>query len=192
MWAAYIRFCSLYKYMHDKGHPAAKSKEVPFPELPMAYAGSYNDGGQDIFAKFSIHLCLNPDVAGNSELYNIANERKCHSLAERWPTVAEHFGLVGLPPVEPGHSEHRRTEAWMVEHADMLDKMLKDTGVGLPSMDYDYVGDFLCGILAITHDLRLDKARSTGFMEEESFCSSFHKCFTRYEKVGRVYTGSKA
>ncbi|KAH7040355.1 uncharacterized protein B0I36DRAFT_9048 [Microdochium trichocladiopsis] len=189
MWAHYIRFCSIYKYLHDNGHPAAESKEVPFPELPMACEGTYNDGGQDTFAKFSIHLCLNPDVAGNSELYNIANERVCHSMAYRWPIVARKFGLVGVPPVEPGHAHYRRTDVFLAEHADVAERLAKQHGVDLPGMDYVFEGDTMSGLMSLKHGLCLDKARSTGFTAEESFEVSFSNCLERYTKAGRVYTG---
>ncbi|KXJ96791.1 hypothetical protein Micbo1qcDRAFT_211019 [Microdochium bolleyi] len=191
MWAHYIKFCSIYRYLHDTGHPACQSKEVPFPELPMAYAGSYNDGGQDTFARFSIHLCLSPDVAGNSELYNIADEARCYTMADRWPVVAARFGLVGVPPVLPGHKEYRRTHDFMVEHDDVVDRLAKEHGVSLRGMDCVLDGDLMSGLMSLHHGLSLDKARSMGFSAERPFEIAFGDVFDRYARTGGVYTGSK-
>lgn len=191
MWAHYIKFCSIYKYLHDTGHPACRSSEVPFPELPMACDGSYNDGGQDTFARFSIHLCLNPDAAGNSELYNIADEERCRTMADRWPVVAARFGLVGGPPVLPGHAEYRRTHDFMVENNDVVGKLAERHGVSLRGMDCVLDGDTMSGLLSLHHGLSLDKARATGYSAERSFEVAFGDVFDRYIKTGCVYTGSK-
>lgn len=185
----YMNYLSTYKFMHEQGHPAAASKEIPFPAPPGSYHTVYNDGGQDSFARFSIHLCLHPDAAGNSELYNIGDSSKPANMAERWPFICSLFGLVGVPPIEKLDPKFRLPVSFVEDHSDMVKRLSKEKGVELQGIG---MGKGLEGwqeLFTFNHDLCLDKARATGFEEETTYQETWRIVFDRYVGAKRAYYG---
>ena len=184
-----MNFLSLYKFMHETGHPDAASAKVPFPSAPVSYSPVSNDGGQDIFARFSIHLCLNPDKAGTGELYNIGDESKPRSMADRWPAVCAMYGLEGVAPVEPGSPEYRTPVKFAKAHQDQVKKLEEEKGVQLQGIGLEEGLEMWMEHFDFDHDLILDKARSTGFKEELSYQEAWKKVFERYAQAKKAYLG---
>ncbi|KAI0013577.1 hypothetical protein F4779DRAFT_342965 [Xylariaceae sp. FL0662B] len=183
--AMLMNFLSLYKFMHETGHPAAASKEVPFPGPPASYPPVYNDGGQDIFARFSIHLSLHPDAAGNSELYNIADTAQPCSFAERWPFFCSLYGLVGVPPAA---DKPWRPVGFVTEHAGEVERLARERGVELQGIGLSL--DLFLDFLTFNHHVALDKARAVGFQDESSVQQTWGTMLDRYVRAGKAYRGA--
>lgn len=185
----YANFLSLYKFMHEKGHPAASSKAVAFPASPVSYHNLSTDCSQDIFARFSIHLCLHPERAGNSELYNIGDSAKGISLADRWPRICSLFGLEGKDPVDKSDPTFVLASRFVAEHADEVERLRQEKGVELQPISRTQVMEAWMDIFSFDTEQCLDKARATGFVEELTVEESWQTVLDRYVKTKRVYFG---
>jgi nucleoside-diphosphate-sugar epimerase len=195
LYGMYNNFLSVYKYMHEKGHRDAQSESVPFPAPPASAATLFQDGGQDIFARFSIYLCLHPERAGNSELYNIGDSTQPLSMADRWPTMCKMYGLVGAPAVEKDDPRYLKPVSFVYDHMDMVKELLLFKGVKLQEVGLDTgkkSAEEWMESFTKNHDFVLDKARSTGFTEEMSFEESFGNVLGRYARAKKVYLGESA
>ncbi|KAL1963162.1 hypothetical protein VTN77DRAFT_8595 [Rasamsonia byssochlamydoides] len=115
--AFFMNYLSLYAYVHGRG------TRVPFPGSPASWDILSNDGGQDIFARFSIHILLHPDKAGNAESYNIADSVKPESFSSRWPLICSYFGLIGEPPLAPDDPNFISPGRFIKEHQKELEEM---------------------------------------------------------------------
>lgn len=184
-----MNFLSVYKFMHDTGHPDAASEEVPFPSAPDSYHALSNDGGQDIFARFSIHLCLYPDRAGTGELYNIGDEVTLRSMSERWPAICALYGLKGVAPVEPGTPEYRTPVKFSQAYPDQIEELKKEKGVELQGISLEGPLEMWMEHFNFNHDLILDKSRSVDFSEELRYDEAWRKVFERYAEVKKAYLG---
>lgn len=189
MPAVYMNFLSLYKFMHETGHPAASSKEVPFPASPGSYHSRFNDGGQDIFARFSIHLCLHPDKAGTSELYNIGDSAEGKSMADRWPFICSLFGLEGKDPLEKSDPRYVLPVSFVAEHADVAERLRLDKGVELQDVGQGLITEAWMEKFTFDHDFCLAKARATGFEDELTIEESWKMVLDRYVLAKRAYRG---
>lgn len=186
-----MNFLSVYKFLHEQGHPDAKAKEVPFPAPVEAYHTLWNDGGQDIFAEFSIHLCLHPDAAGNSEVYNIGDAAAPASMADRWPVVCALFGLTGVPPVDDASDPAFVLPAAFVKaHPEAVARLREDKGVVLQEVALGGFLERFGEFFAFHHHFSVDKARRTGFAHELSLEDSWRMVFDRYHKAKRCYYGA--
>lgn len=184
-----MNFLSVYKFLHERGHPDAASTDIPFPAPPSSYHSVFNDGGQDIFARFSIHLCLHPDVAGNSEVYNIGDASKPASMADRWPFICSLFGLRGLPSVEKSDPAFVLPVTFVNQHADAVEQLAQERGVHLQEISLGAGLEGWMEHFTFDHHLSLEKARATGFKEELSFQDSWRMVFERYQDAQRCYLG---
>lgn len=154
-----MNFLSVYKFMHEQGHPDAQATEIPFPAPPLSYRTVFNDDGQDVFARFSIHLCLHPDAAGNSKLYNIGDASKPASMSERWPFICSLFGLIGIPPMEKSDAAFTLPPSFIHQHADAVGGLAKEKGVRLQEIGLDTGLEGWMEHFTFDHDLSLNKAR---------------------------------
>lgn len=184
-----MNFLSLYKFMHETGHPAASSKEVHFPASPGSYRTVYNDGGQDIFARFSIYLCLHPEKAGTSELYNIGDSAVAKSMADRWPFICSLFGLEGKDPLDKSDPRYVLPVSFVVEHADIVERLRQEKGVELQGVGEGLVTEAWMETFTFSHDYCLDKARATGFEDELTIEESWKMVSDRYVVAKRIYLG---
>jgi hypothetical protein len=73
----YMNYISLYKFMHDQGHPDSEAKDVPLVSPTISYHSVWNDGGQDMFVEFSIYTSL--EGKSNNQVYNIAECERPYS-----------------------------------------------------------------------------------------------------------------
>ena len=185
-----MNFLSLYKFMHETGHPAAPSSKVPFPSAPDSYHSISIDGGQDIFARFSIHLCLHTGKVTSGELFNIGDETTPRSYADRWPAVCALYGLEGAAPVEPGSRYYRTPVKFAKAHADQAKKLEEQKGVKLQGIYLEEGLEMWMEHFDFDHHLILDKARSVGFNEELRYDEAWRMVFERYAKAKKAYLGS--
>jgi len=185
----FMNFLSLYTYMHQAGHPAAASKKVPYPFPPSTWKTLSNEGGQDIFARFSIYLSLNPSVAGNAELYNIADEAQPRSFADRWSAICSVFGLEGVEPVETSAAEYITPVKFIKKYPEEVEKLREDKGVEMQIVTIDAGLEIWLAMFDFNHDMILDKARATGFTEEIAYQDMWRIVFERYGKAKKVYLG---
>ncbi|KAF3004580.1 hypothetical protein E8E14_005571 [Neopestalotiopsis sp. 37M] len=187
--AVYMNFLSVYKFLHEKGHPDAKSEKVPLPAAPGHAHTVFNDGGQDIFAEFSIYLCLHPDIGGNSEVYNIGDASQPASMVDRWPVMCSLFGLVGIPPVEKSDPAFVLPAKFVQEHPGAVEQLKEEHGVTLQEVALE---DFLQAFtdwISFDHHLSLEKTRRSGFNHELSVEDSWQLVFDRYHRSKRCYYG---
>lgn len=189
MPAVYMNFLSLYKFMHETGHPAASSKDVPFPASSGSYHTLFNDAGQDIFARFSIHLCLHPEQAGTSELYNIGDSAQGRSMADRWPFLCSLFGLEGKDPLEKSDPRYVLPVSFVAEHAGMAERLRREKGVELQGVGQGLVTERWMETFTFDHNFCLEKARATGFEDELTMEESWEMVLDRYVVAERAYCG---
>ena len=186
-----MNFLSLYKFMHESGHPEARSAQVPFPAAPDSYHTISNDGGQDIFARFSIHLCLHSARVESGDLFNIGDESKSRSYADRWPAVCKLYGLEGVDPIEPGSPGYRTPVKFAKAHPDQVTKLAEEKGVTLQGIGLEEGLEMWMEHFDFDHHLILDKARSVGFTDELTYDVAWRKVFERYAKAKKAYLGSE-
>lgn len=92
-------FLSLWRYVKGPG------AEVPAWGTEANYRHTYTHSSQDIIAKSEIYLSVvKPDEA-DGEAFNVADHDTPASYVERWPVIADYFGLKGVPPIEPADSK---------------------------------------------------------------------------------------
>ncbi|KAI0161796.1 hypothetical protein GGR52DRAFT_561154 [Hypoxylon sp. FL1284] len=187
--AAFMNFLSVYKLLHEQNHPDAKSDKIPFPSNPESYHSVFQDGGQDIFAQFSIHLCLHPEVAGNSEVYNIGDAIKPASMAERWPVMCSLFGLVGLPPLDKSDPAAMLPVTFVKEHPEAVKQLKEEKGVALQEILLEEGMETFGDYFTFDHHFSLDKSRRTGFDGELSVQESWPLVLERYHQAKRCYFG---
>ena len=170
-WANYL---STYALIEGKG------AKVPFPGTEIAYTALFNDGSADIIARLSIWASFHPEKT-NGQLFNIADQGAPSSMSERWPALADYFGLEGTGPTDdpnllkPGEYikkhkgilEKHGAKGNEVFHAEFLD-----------AYGYHFTFD---------RHLSLDKARLAGFMEEVNPNSSWFKAFDRFKQAGMIF-----
>lgn len=184
-----MNYLSLCKFMHETGYPAASSKAVPFPAPRGSYRSLFNDGGQDIFARFSIHLCLHPEKARTSELYNIGDSATGKSMADRWPFICSLFGLEGKDPLEKSDPRYVLPMSFVAEHADVAERLRQEKGVELQGVGQGLIMEAWMEAFAFNHDLCLEKARGTGFEDELTIEESWRMVLDRYVVAKRTYCG---
>lgn len=189
----YMNFLSLYRWMHEAGHADAASTRVPFPSAPACYHTRSNDGGQDVFARFSLHLCLHAaEVEVESgELFNIGDEARPRTFAERWPAVCALYGLEGVAPVEPGSAEYRTPVRFARAHPEEVRRLEEEKGVRLQGIWLEEGLEMWMEHFNFDHDLVLNKARATGFTEELRFDEAWRLVFERYARAKKAYLGSE-
>lgn len=92
-------FLSLWRYV--KGPKA----EVPAWGTAAHHRHTHTNSSQDIIARSEIYLSVvKPDEA-DGEAFNTADYDTPTSYIQKWPLIAEYFGLKGVDPVEPAESE---------------------------------------------------------------------------------------
>lgn len=175
--------------MHDNGHPDAQSKQVRFPFPPASWEVLSNDAGQDTFARFSIHLCLHPDSAGNSNLYNIADETQPRSFAERWPYLCSLFGLEGIAPVDSSSPEYITPNRFSNKYPDQVKLLKVEKGVTRQDVASEEGLEMWMEHLNFNHDLVIKKAKRTGFLEEMTLQEDYNIVLGRYVKAKKAYIG---
>lgn len=157
-----------------------KGAKVPFPGLESAYTSLYNEASADIIAMFSIWAALHPNKTGGGQVFNIADEARPSRMSERWPALANYFGLEGTGPMDdpntlkPGDYIKKHQHV-LEEHAARRNKVFKADFLD----SYGYYLNF-------DRQLSLDKARSVGFSEEIDPTSSWFKAFDRLKRAGMI------
>ena len=157
-----------------------KGAKVPFPGTQSGYTSLFNDASADIMARFSIWAALHPETAGGGQIFNVADEARPSRMSERWPVLAEYFGLEGIGPTEganvllPGEYIKKHQHI-LEEHGNKSSKVFKADFL-------DTYGYYLTS----DRQLSLDKARSAGFLEEIEPSSSWFKAFDRFKKAGMI------
>lgn len=172
-WANYL---SLYALVEGKG------ATVPFPGSIEGYQALSNEASADSIAKISIWASLHPDKSGNGELFNIADQNQPSNMSQRWPQLAQYFGLKGTGPIDDPNA--LRPSAYIKKHQDVLEKYgVKNSNVAqaerLDGYGYHYTFD---------RQLSLDKAREAGFSDEIDPASSWYKAFDRFKRFGMIPT----
>ena len=154
-----------------------KGATVPFPGTKEGYQVLSNEASADSIAKISIWASLHPDKSGNGELFNIADQAKPSSMSERWPQLAQYFGLNGSEPVDDPSA--LLPSEYVKSHQDVLrDRGIRiHEGANLDHYGYHFTFD---------RQLSLDKARDAGFTEETDPTSSWYKAFDRFKKFGII------
>ncbi|KAF2137357.1 uncharacterized protein K452DRAFT_278583 [Aplosporella prunicola CBS 121167] len=186
----YGNFLSLYRFMHEKGHPDALSPRVPYPSPGPSFRVLNNEGNQRVFAHFSIHLCLNPQRSGNGELYNIGGETVPVSYGDRWRDIVANFGLEGVDPVDKEDARYLGGAVGFVRsHGDMVEKLRREKGVDLQVITFEDGFDMWMEVFDFDHHLALEKTRSVGFKKEEASKDIWKWVLGIYARAGKQYLG---
>lgn len=112
-WAAYL---ATYALVEGKG------AKVPFPGTDAAYAALNNDASSASIAKLSIWCSLHPEKSSGGEIFNVADTATPNPMSERWPALANYFGLVGTGPVNNGEGVVKPS-VYMKKHAQVLENL---------------------------------------------------------------------
>ncbi|KAL0261344.1 hypothetical protein SLS55_002774 [Diplodia seriata] len=183
-WASYL---STYALVHG---PAAA---VPFPGTPAAWAHAVsNDAAAATVARASVWASLHPEVAAQ-QLFNVADERKGMAMSERWPRLAEWFGLEGVAPGEGEGNDGGEEEgeeggvlmpsAFVEKHRGVLEGAGVKKGASVWQAEaLDAVGS----CYAFDRTLSVEKIREAGFVEERDAIASWYRAFERYREAGMI------
>ncbi|ETS81730.1 hypothetical protein PFICI_06732 [Pestalotiopsis fici W106-1] len=186
---ACVNFLSVYKFLHEQGHPDAKSEKIPWPAAPEDCDTLFNDGGQDIFAEFSIYLCLHPEIAGNSEVYNIGDASEPASMSDRWRVICSLFGLQGVPPVEKSDPAFVLPSKFLHDHPEAVNQLKEEQGVTLQEIALEDTIEVFTDWINFDHHFSFTKTRKTGFDHELSLEDSWRMVFDRYHQAKHCYYG---
>ena len=172
-WATYL---SLYALVEGKG------AKVYFPGTLPAYNSLFNDASADIIAKFSIWASLHPETCGGGQLFNIADQARPSRMSERWPAIANYFGLEGVGPPVDGGKDVLKPGAYIEKHQRALDEWGgKSSRVfKAEALDgYGYHFDF-------DRHMKLEKVRRVGFAAEIEPNGSWFRAFDRLKAAGMI------
>lgn len=156
---------------------------VPFPGNETTWRLLSTDSNQDIIARFCIFASLQVREKVHARAFNVADSATPVSWSQRWPLLAEYFGLEGTGPDDSSlhpteyidlHWEQFRSicrEGGLRE--EIVYKSMHNTGSRMGSlrlMDFDRHFD-------------LGRARSLGFTEEISTKTSWYTAFDRVREA---------
>ncbi|KAH0840716.1 hypothetical protein AYO21_00630 [Fonsecaea monophora] len=180
----FINYLSLVAFVQGRG------AKVPYPGHPDGWHTLSNDGGQDTVARFSLYLSVNPDKAGTSELYNIADTSDGYPMSAKWPAICEYFGLVGVPPLPLGDPTYVSPAQYLEQHKEELRQMESQLGNKIQQVDLMTGLDIWLMNFDFDHHLALGKARSVGFVEEGTVTGSWIQTFDRYRAARKLWVAS--
>lgn len=167
-WATYL---SIYALVEGNG------ATVPFPGTKEGYQVLSNEASADSIAKISIWASLHQEISGDGALFNIADQAKPSPMSERWPQLAQYFGLKGTGPVNDVTA--LKPSEYVQKHQDVLKGrgIKAHQGENLDHYGYHFTFD---------RQLSLEKARKAGFTEEIDPTASWFKAFDRFKKSGMI------
>lgn len=151
-------YFSIYRTVFGAG------SKVPFPGYPHGYHSTHSDTFQDILSKMEIFAAINTDKCGGG-VFNAA-DGKTVRWAEVWPKLAEHFGLVGVEPVD---DKNKTTmEQFAKQHKDVWDGLAEKQGLRKEVFDEQNWGHLHFMLVDFDFDRQYDlsRAREVGFTEE--------------------------
>ena len=160
-----------------------KGAKVHFPGTLSAYDSLFNEASADIIAKFSIWASLHPEKCGGGQLFNIADQDRPSRMSERWPAIANYFGLVGVGPLVDDDGKHLlKPGAYIETHQRVLDEWGGQSSrvFMVEALDgYGYHFDF-------DRHLKLEKVRQVGFGERVEPNGSWFRAFDRLKAAGMI------
>ncbi|KAL2062461.1 hypothetical protein VTL71DRAFT_6727 [Oculimacula yallundae] len=171
-WATYL---SAYLLLEGKG------AKLPYPGSTAGFEAKFNDASASIVGRLSIYASLHPETCGGGRLFNIADQERPSSMAERWPLICEHFGLVGVPSVDEGRGALLPGE-YLQANKDVLEKK-GFKGVDVWKGDFLDTYGFYCNF---DRQLSLAKIREIGFLEERDPHRSWVESFERFKTAGMI------
>ena len=156
-----------------------KGAKVPFPGTDKAYHSLFNDASAYIIAILSIWASFHRGKT-HRQLFNIADEARPSSMAERWPVLASYFGLQGTGPTDDPNL--LKPGEYMKKHKHLLEEHgMKNNEV--------FRADFLDAYgyhFTFDRHLSLEKARLAGFSEEIDPNTSWFKAFDQFKQAGMI------
>lgn len=179
-------YLSLYRFLHERGHPSAPSRTVPYPSPAPSFHIRNNEGNAAVFAHAALHMCLHPDRAGNGELYNVGGEAEPATYADRWPAMAAVFGLEGGGP---GEVRGGGAVGFVREHGGEVEALAREKGVVLQGVENEEGFDAWMAVFDFDHHFELGKLRGTGFGEEVGAGELWRAVWELYARAGRCYLG---
>lgn len=111
-------------------------------------------------------------------------------MNERWPVLANWFGLRGIAPrSSPADNDDQAREEVVLKPSEFIKKhghLLEAKGVRSSAV---FKGDFLDGYgyyLDFDRQLSLDKVRRAGFVEEVNPNDSWMRAFKMFKAAGMI------
>ena len=154
-------YLSMYKSIEGEG------AECPFPGTEKSWKILSNDSSQDIVARFSIYASLHPEKTGG-RAFNVADNDKASSWAQRWPVICAWFGLEGTGPREGAP----QPPAYIGQHMEKWQELVKKHGLKKGVMDVELDGGkggyqyFIMTLFDFDRHLDLSAMREVGFTDQ--------------------------
>lgn len=168
-------FLSLYRYVH--GHGA----KVPFPGDWASFKAKHTDTSQEILARFTIFVSLNPGKT-NGRAFNIGNSDECVSWETKWGGICEYFGLKGESPQA---ENPLRVSRWIQENRAQCSKWVQEFGLkqgAFEGSSWEFLDALVAGS-GFDHEYDLSAARGVGFHETIDTVKSYQVAFDRYRQA---------
>ncbi|GFN18552.1 SDR family oxidoreductase [Aspergillus tubingensis] len=204
-WAQYL---SLYAYNHGIGpHNQGKeeatkaSVEVPFPGSTAGATSLFSPVSSSRLARFMIFASLHPEMCGDGRLFNVADRATPCTYGSLWPRLAEWFGLVSVPPIEPApETEHNTLKVgevperasnlapgeYITKYRDIFTKngcpRAVTGGVGVGYRQLDSVGYWL----TFDRQLSVERLRDTGFEGDQDPVEGWLESFAMFRRAGLI------
>ncbi|KAE9400842.1 hypothetical protein BT96DRAFT_919150 [Gymnopus androsaceus JB14] len=145
---------------------------VPFPGSEGGWHAMFNEGSAEIIAKLSIWACLNTEKT-SGERFNVADCASPSTMEERWPVLANFFGLKGAGP-----------DGKMVKPSEYIAKHQDRPGINVNQVWGAERMDWFGYYLSFHRHMSLEKARLAGFVEELDPNLSWLKSFRQMQNAG--------
>ncbi|GCB23025.1 3-oxo-Delta(4,5)-steroid 5-beta-reductase [Aspergillus awamori] len=201
-WAQYL---SLYAYNNGIGpHTQGSAKpavEVPFPGSIAGATSLFTPVSSNRLARFMIFASLHPETCGGGRLFNVADQPTPCTYGSLWPRLAEWFGLVGVPPVDPApEGEHSKLKVgevperastlapgeYITKYRDIFTRYgcpkAVTGGVGVGYRQLDSVGYWL----TFDRQLSLDRLQETGFEGHKDPVEGWLESFAMFRRAGLI------
>ena len=116
-----VLYLSLYRAVEGAG------AEVVFPGTEKSWKVLFSQTPQDVLAHFCIYASLHPEKAGGGQGFNVADNSKPSSWADKWPVICEFFGLKGVGP--PAGGSGPQPGEYIAAHLEEWKKLEKENNL---------------------------------------------------------------
>ena len=166
---------------------AGEGADCAFPGTETSWKNLSNDSSQDIIARFSIHCALHPEICGQGQAFNVADNSTPVSWSQKWPIVCEFFGLNGTPPPVGGSGP--APGQYLVDHLSEWKEMEKKHRLAPGRVGNDrslaIFQYFIMTLLCFDRQLDLNKEHNTwnlggGKAEEVDSKTAWWTAFQRF------------
>ncbi|KAF2116832.1 hypothetical protein BDV96DRAFT_572944 [Lophiotrema nucula] len=171
-WAVYLY---AYKLVHGEG------SEVPYPGTVHGYDALYTETSSSNLARVAVYASLHPEKF-HEKIFNVADNSRPGSMRERWPQIANWFGLKGGAPPDSASAGDPKPSDFVRRYQDRLEAANVKAVDIWNSAQLDSYGYWL------TFDRHLDltRLRGTGFDKESDPKTGWWQAFDMFKEAGMI------